>query len=817
MISRDSAHNWILGLLLVVVTGATVQADWNDRFVAALRDRQLWSLGEAFCKEQMQAAKSPREAARWSVEGMRTAAAAALHQTGAAADDAWKVVGHWSDEFGGRFGDSSWGWQVELQWALAELAHGEALRMEAEVAADPKEIRVRSLGVLRSGERRLRTLERKLSGPPPNQSDPEQAMPPAVVQTLENQMVLAQARIFTSRAVSYEKGSDDRLAAFELASQALDELVQQTRPEDPVQWEALLLRSSGLRELGDYQQAKKTLDSIDDQFGLSPRIQLERDAQQLHLALDQEKKSLPIKPRIGRVIEGVAAPLWDLASLRALLEQLAQAKGSTSQQLLRQIEQGITGIESLHGPYWGRRATQMMVRQTSGVTGVASARLLEKTAQELLGQQRWQDAAALLIKAADAAEQSQDPSESFRLAYQAGLLFQENKEHQIAAKTLRDVALKWRKDDRSSQSHLLAVWNLAQASGKKLAEDPTYLIWLDEQINLWPKSPATARAQMWLGAWLERGGRSNEALDVYRRINPDLEPGRESVARIRTIWSQRLDRADESMTEKELQALTESLVPLLPDPQAAGVSIGRYQVALTWWELSSRLGRDLTNDDLAQLKQWTTKETVRLEDRIHARLVAAILTADDSVTPVAAADEWKHVPSWLIRWVVKYSRAESQRGSPAGTEQSRRIATWIQAWLKINSKVSESERVFLELAIGESFVEAGDRNTARRKLSDLATRHPRRLDVQRGWAHFLLSSDQQSDWQKAEKQWRRLTVLTRPGSSAWYEAKLGVAQAMFVQGNRQACAERLRYLKATRGFGNPPWSEKLETLLQQSN
>ena len=89
MISRDSVHNWILSLLLVVATGATVRADWDDRFVAALRDRQLWSLGEAFCKEQMQAAKSPREAARWSVEGMRTAAAAALHQTGTAADDAW--------------------------------------------------------------------------------------------------------------------------------------------------------------------------------------------------------------------------------------------------------------------------------------------------------------------------------------------------------------------------------------------------------------------------------------------------------------------------------------------------------------------------------------------------------------------------------------------------------------------------------------------------------------------------------------------------------------------------------------------------------
>ena len=79
----------------------------------------------------------------------------------------------------------------------------------------------------------------------------------------------------------------------------------------------------------------------------------------------------------------------------------------------------------------------------------------------------------------------------------------------------------------------------------------------------------------------------------------------------------------------------------------------------------------------------------------------------------------------------------------------------------------------------------------------------------------MLHGPAASDWAVAERVWRELGASAKPGSALWYEAKYGVAKALFLQGKRRECRDRLAYLRATRGFGEPPWKERFESLWEE--
>ncbi len=805
---RCLASTFLTGLVLWIVVAASVWGDWDDRFVRELRARQLWDLSREVCREKIDGSTTAREAARWTVEAMRTESAAALGEMGDGADAKWKAVDRWAEKFRQRFANSPWKYQVDLQSALSELARAEAQRMESELVDDASRLTERALEVLRRAERKLRALSREFDSGNVRLSG-DDSIPPAVVQSIQNQVALARARVYWNRALCYAEGSDDRIAALEAANKSLDQLVRQTRPDDPVQMESLLWRARCLRELGDVAAAEEILRLLGKRKDLPAKWRLERDAELLELARRQHRPQMPLAAQIGRSVNGVRSPRWDLVSLRVLLDRLALSKSGAAQDLQQQIEQGINMIELVHGPYWGRRATRLMVGHAAGTTNIASATLLERSARERLGQQKWSEAVALLREAAEAASRSGAADEAFRLAYQAALLQQQHGELEQAAHALRSISLRWRKDRRAAQTHLLAIWSLARLLGDKLADDPTYLIWLDEQISVWPSAAATSRARLWMSAWLRARSKPEEALQVLKGVDWSSPVAGDAWHELFALWMRKIDNtpaAERAKLREELRSYFESMFEMGKGGTPGGLCLVRGLHR----QLRLLLGEKLDQAEVEELQAWRDAEDL---PEVCRSAVLFLLVSLGKAESEQLAEQGYGATSFVqLRWLTALWQSWFERGDRRAGERARTFADLIVKWLSLKEKVSIEQRVYLEQMRGRMLAAAGESQAARDVLQKLIEQYPRRVDVSRAWAAFLQASDERSDWGLAEQQWRRLANRLRPGSASWYQAKYGVAASLLKQGKRRECRERLDYLKATRGFGPQPWATKLQEL-----
>ncbi len=808
----------ILGLLLMVGLGVSRVAavDWDDRFVGELRRIRLWNQARDVCEQRFSGSEKARDAAHWSVEGMRTDAAAALE---AIRDNEraqrWKAVEGWAQRFRQRFPGSPWDLQVALQSVLARLARGEAERLAAELADGDRQTaqRQKALETLRRAERRLRELTQRMErGAGGSSSDP---VPPDVLQGIENQLVLAAAKVYWNRALCYPKQSDDRLAALEAARSNLRRLIRQTRPENLVQIEALLWLARCQRELGEAGEAEKTLRLLAKRKDVPAKWKLELDAELLRLAHERHQRKLPVEPRIGRTVHGVHSIEWDFVSLRVLLDRLALSRDREAESLQQEIDRGLTTIELVHGPYWGRRATRLMVGHSAGVASIASARLLERSAREKLGQRKWQEAVELLREAAEAASRSGEPEEAFRLAYQSALVEQQHGVWEGSAEALRGLSLRWRKDSRAPQAHLMAIWSLARADGGELADNPTYLTWLDEQIHLWPKAEATSRARVWLAMWLRSKNKLDEAARTLAGVNWSGSAAADAGRELFLVWLTRIQRAADGSAMKELaDEVDRYFDPLFGDRAGTGDGSDACLLPLIRWQLQLATRGRLPDDALALLQTASNGNDASAACRTRAQFVLAVLgeIGADVLKPAL----WKTVTFDQIQWLALVWQRQFRGESADRSRRAASVAAVLKAWLAVRGEqVTLSQRIFALQVRADALAHSGKREEAATILRKLVEQHPRRIDVRRAWARFLMAGERRAEWALAEQQWRRLASRLKPGTADWYEAKYGVANSLWLQGKKSECRERLEYLKATRGFGPPAWSQRLAKLARQ--
>ena len=788
--------------------------DWDDRFVEALRERRLWEYADRVCRERFDRAKEAREAAHWTVEGMRTDAARALEAPAERQTALWKEVEAWADRFQKRFPDSPWALQVALQSVLAKLAQGEAKRLESELTRGDDRVRLQreALAILRKTERRLRELTRRMERGEFQGGDQDTSMPPEIMQNIENQLVLAGARVYWNRALCYAPGTDDRLAALEAARSDFQRLIRQTRPQDRIQVEALLGLARCQRVLGDFDEAEKTLRSLERLPDVPARWKLEADAERLLLAHEQHRSRLPVEPRVGRTINGVHSPIWDLAALQVLLDRLALAKGDQAAKLQEEIDRAIATIEVVHGPYWGRRATQLMVEQTSGVANIAGARLLERSAREKLGGGAWQEAVTLLRQASEAASRSGRNEEAFRLAYQAALVQQQHGAWEEAAEELRSLALRWRRDTRAAQAHLLAIWSLGKARGDELARDPTYLSWLDEQIHVWPDAEATHRARLWMAKWLRAKAKYREALRVLGAVAPSSSAAADADRELFLVWLSLCQKAGDSPASKDLLKELESFYrehfTAANDDEATVCSF-----RITYYQMRMLLEGKPRDQIMEKLRKWAEPTSNRAACSARSRFVLAVW-GEREVSRLEEAD-WKELPPmqwhWLgILWQQRLRKSEESRR--IGTSVAMLFERGLKEW---KGQIDPRERLYWLQVRADALAVSGERAAARRLLEDLVKKHPSDIGVRQSWARFLAHGEGETEWREAEAAWRYLALRLKPGSAPWYEAKYGVARALFLQGKKEDCRQRLQYLKATRGFGPPPWEQRLRDLARQ--
>lgn len=571
---------------LTAVSPPVCAESLDARFVAGLRERRLFELAERYCVDRLNGSQTSEvERADLVVELIRTLATHAGHVPQKDRETFWQAAQSAATDFEHKTPNHPRLVLVRIQDALTPLAQGELAWNEREAGLLPADRLEPAKQALGKAAESLTTIAKVLAREIPLR---RRTLPKADELTAEELLSLEQqvqyhtARARRMRGLLYPLKSDNRLAQLIAARQILEPLRAQVASDDMLAALVRLELAECLRLTERFDEAAESLSDLDAD-GVEPGIRLQARAASIRLAMAQ-RNSLEIRRLVeeGDLVDGQASAELDLARLQAwaVLAEYDQAAKSARQ------------LELRHGPYWSRRAGQVLAATLPVGVKVDSAELLARRADCLLRSGKPDEALADYDRAVGLARQAADASAAFELAYKAALVEQGRQRIAEAAKRFRSLATASPKHPQSADAHLLAAWN-ARAS------DDSEAI-LREHLITWPNADTASQARLWLAQWAESQGKWQDALDAYVAIPGSSAHFAQAIERLAQLAKDQPESGPvqeayaasllESDDAKTLQtALPQwQLVALRSEPNQPRWLKANYSLALTHFKLGDK-------------------------------------------------------------------------------------------------------------------------------------------------------------------------------------------------------------------------------------
>ena len=752
-----------LAITAALFTAPASAAESDDaRFLAGLRERQLFGLAETYCRGQLQRAGAQDEAqAALTIELIRTLAAHAANEQPENREALWSEARKAAAEFLRHAPRHPRTGLVRLQDALTPLAIGELARQEFEAGALAADRLEPARAALREATSLLEALDRELTGEIPLRRRTAPAKGElsgdelfSLQQHVQHQLARAQR----NRALLFELGSADRIALLSAAVETLQRPLAQLAADEPLLPQIQLDLAEGQRLLGRLDEAGQLAAAL-DQEGVPPPIRLRARAELLRLAIARANPAA-----IQRLLDerrsdaGESSAELDFAFLEAQLAlarlasegkwPAASAKPAAeiSKEYQDRAAATATLLEETYGTYWGRRADQLLVTSLPRGSGRGNLQLLARAADSLYVKGELDQAIAAYDEAAAQARADGDLNAAFDLAYKAALAEQRRKKHIEAANRLRILSKSFATHAQAPPAHLLAAWNAAQVASASPAAVNSYATILREHLATWPAAETGAQARVWLGKLKESQAAWEEAIEAYNGVPRSSPHFAAAIVGLARAWPQRL---------AELAAAGK------PTGEAAAEAIQTLESALV-------------DDANKRPQQWT--ETDRAVALAAAELIVAYQPSD-----AAEAIEF-------LEAAVKQSEE-----SPAEWKAAANLT--------------------LTLAAAELPARRGE---ALASLAKLAKENPDSAAIQEKYADLLLAAGQVESLKLALDRWRMIASRSKPRTPRWYKAKYSVALAQYRLNDRAGAATLLKYLLETPpGLNGTEWEARCTDLLRQ--
>ncbi len=803
--------------------------DEDQRFVAGLRERRLFALAEAYCQEQLANPQLPElERVQLTVDLIRVYAEHALNSRGEARTELWEQARRIAADYERRSPPPRLV-LVQVQDALTVLARGELARMESEVSTNGDAAQAEAREMLRESSLMLTKIERELTESIPtrrlNPLRPEE-LSIEELQSLLHNVQLQLVRAFRNQALCYPPGSNDRTA---LLTEGLDRLqspLLELARNHPLAVELRLEQIRGTRLLGDTEIAQRYLESL-AQDDLEPQAQLSVRAEsiRLHLATQQFDAALAVIAQ-GRSVVGVTAAELDFAFLETYVELWKRGADQKNQELAaRWRDKSLATaafIEQTHGVYWARIAEMLLVRVGAG-SGDGSVEILRRSADDLYRKGSLDDAVSAYDKAAEAAEQANDPTQRFELAYKAALVRQQQIKHAESSERFHKLSMAQPTHPSASNAHLLAIANLRQSASLTGKWPAQYSEWLQEHLARWPDPSTADTAALWLGEF-EAGRRAwRVASEAYARVRPDSPHYDAAVLASGACWLRRLEelRAAQMPVDEEARQAATFLEQLV---------LGEGQQTPTDW--TPTLRACATN--LATVRLWFLGEaSVETEHLLRVALqgepppddewrstATALLILALARQPNRLADareeleQWTEASSGQLLGLMQ----QLEELSPSLSHEARRdvAALRIDLATRLERQTADLEPLQLlrvQRGHAEALVIAGELARAIEICERLAKAWPNDAAVRELYARLLLAGTDPDSWRQGLDQWRQIAARSRPRTSRWFLAKYSVALAQYKLGSKPEAAKLIRYLQATEDLDASGLKREFDELL----
>jgi hypothetical protein len=566
------------------------------RFVAGLRERGLLDLAESYCLDRLSRASRDSPArADLTVELIRMFASQAVNAPEDQREALWMKARGAATDFLQQSPEHPRAVRVRFEQALTLLAEGEAGRLEHEVAALPS-VRLEAIQrILREAANLLETLERELNReiplrrrapPPPGGLEADELL------SLQHHVAHQLARAHRTRALLFATTTDDRLALLLAAADTLTRLLAQLNEGEALRDVAQLDLAECQRLLGRHVEAEELLIGLKDDRTL-PSLRLRAQAERIRIAIARNDLSV-IRQLIDepRAQSGHSSAELEFARLEALLTLARSASGGHQEQAIQTAK----SLEQTFGPYWGRRADQLLAAMLPhAAVESQNVELIKRKADGLYLQGDVDGSVAAYESASSRARENGDLVLAFELAYKAALVEQQSARYLAAAERLRSIANTLAPSERAASVHLLAVWNAGQAADTEMAAQSLYRELLREHLAAWPASESAEQARQWLG----KGGllainreradqlvakdQRAEALAIYSRLaeeNPDSAALQKAYAELLLGSS---DARELQQALRQWRIIASRSQPRTPPWYEA-----KYSVALAQYKLGDR-------------------------------------------------------------------------------------------------------------------------------------------------------------------------------------------------------------------------------------
>lgn len=814
------------------------------KFVSRLRDRGLYRLSAAQCKELLQDSQLSKDAElRIGIELSKTFAAHALNSRPPAREQYWEQSVAVLEQASQR--ELTQGSQILLQTqrALTVLQQAEWTRRESEIQASQEADWQPARAQIRKAIQQLKAIQTTLQSPRVRAGSTDLSATRADELLRNTQFQLARA--YRNQALTYT-ARRDRVNSLTQAIELLQPIATSTVMDD-LGWRSRLDWIQCHRRLGELQ---KTQQLITGASQVPKRYLGQLAAEGIRLALDAKQPTAAAKMLQNPSLQDSSNPEFALATIETWVAlAAAESQPIKREPYQRKAVELATDLGPTYGTYWGLRGEMLIASLAEGAGGTADSNLIDRTANTLLRRNQSGRAAEMFERGAAQAESAGDRTAAFDFLYKAATVEHERKSLASAIQKLSDAAVRYPEHEQASEAHLLAAFDAAalyqqymRTSQTASAQDSltTYRELLAEHLRRWPDRPSADQARLWAGRMAEATGDVAQAIQLYQTIKSGSDHAAEAYNRLGTLFGTRLKPSSPTFSEHLHQTRGWFEQRLLVGRDTEDLITAATQSArlhtlfppIDYKTASKHVRRALS---ATEAKSANAPDSItQAEQTLRALLVVIAAGSNDLRTahqqltlasPLPNAALIEMLTGLQVIRDLKIGELQTSElktnDSHAGDPETGRVQPDSVAldalmrdvvnMLKTNeSQWSAAARLLVEQVLADTM----EVQLARRAYASLAKRQPHQSRIQLRYAELLSQGKDRESRELAIAQWRSIAKQSRPKSPAWFRAKLGVAQSQFDKGDHQKAKEIVELLTTLYPqLGGPHLKRQFQQLL----
>lgn len=821
----------IVWLFALGASGQTQPTD-DERFLAGLRARQLFSLVDLYCARQLaQEELNDRRRVMLTVEQIRSHAEHAVSVAPAEQRAFWQRAHQTAHDFNEQFPESPRRILVQVQDALVWRTQGELALQQAQVIGNSDALRASASTNLRQAIKRLEQAEQEVDQQlrqAPRGSLPEGSLNQQQLAALSKRISYELARALRGQAQSYPPMSADWVSALTQALERLDDL-SQLAVADRVVWKSRLDQVICWRLLQKHHQASLTLEKL--RVAQVPAdISRQARAERIRLALAAGR--LDDAQTLAREPAGRSAEL-DYARLEVQLAALQAAQQADGVQAVQawqaEAARQVRQIERNYGPYWMRRA-EILLAATVGSGADGHLEALTRAAQSYYRSGHLDQAVATYDRAVAKARAEEDLAAAGELAFTAATIEHDRHRHQAAAARYAALAQQFADHPLAARAHLLAIVNtaaLARAAPadlqkKWLAEYERLLV---QQTERWSTGPEADRARRWLAELRQARHQWAEAIAVYRQVPSDGRQFAEAVTAAGACYAELL--REHQAQGKPVAKIAADAVEML-DRAIVG-SERRWPQRFQPFQqqaaqMSAKLRLQYLPDTAVDAEQLLRQAITRSPDapvawqtEMQMLLVYALASQGRRADAMATMDK---ISGGSANGLLAMLEAlEQLTEKTASTARPELAALQLAA---IGHLAPRREQLTLERRRTLDTLEAGALAGARQydqalvRYEQLAKQFPNDGQIAEARLRLLGRSTDRAVLEKTATAWRQVERRSRRASPRWFRARYAQAEVAYRLGQADRAAKLIR-LTATLHpeLGGPEMKARFQRLLER--